>query len=673
MFRLSSILIFSILISFTVYSQEYSLEPGVISDAEWDLETYEQDSDASAVVLFDIGNSIFETRKDGSLIIRLKRKKRIKILDKNALDVAEITIPFYVFNKKESEKVIDLQAYTYAKNGDELVKKQVRPESVFEEKYNENWKAKKFTFPDAQSGSILEYSYTLETPILPDWKFQTDIPTVHSEYKVGMVPFFEYVCIAQGIDTFNVYTIEKDETWKKFGQITSYSGQNLGEASTYQDVNYTFVLKDVAAFKDEEYITSVNDYIAKIDFQLSNSYSLPASVSNQYASLGQTKVYMTTWPKMVEDLLEADYFGKYLNVSEKLVGKIIKSELELDGKTKAQQARMIIDYVKNNFKWNGIHTKYARLKPKEFIAQKQGNSVEINLLLTAMLRAADIQAQPVIISTRDHGKIKADYPFQHFFNHVVTLVNEPGFTYLADATDPLIAYNRIPPRCINEKGLIVNQENGGWVNLESKILSLNNKLLTINIDPEALIASAGVTIQASEYYAYAYKNAFGKNEQEVKASMRKQGFDEVSDVRFINYEKHTKPLVIAFKASAEIEEIGDKIVLSPFFDFPISENDLTQKERKYPVDMTFANASSFKSQIAVPEGYQVSGLPTGIDLKEGDASVKLKYTLNGSQLIVEGSYAFNKAVFQPEEYVDIKDAFDMIVEKFNQQIVFEPL
>lgn len=667
-------LIFLILTTTSLLSaQEYPLEYGVISDTEWNLETYEKDPDAGAVVLFDIGSSFYETKKNGDIFIRFKKRRRVKILDETGFTSSEVTIPMYIFNEKKSEEVVEFQATSYQKIDGKVVSKQVEAESVFEETIDENWKVKKFTFPDVQVGSVLEYSYILETTQLPDWVFQSNIPTIHSEYKVGMVPFFEYVFITQGIDTFDVQTVHEDKIWKKIGQLKSYSGQNMGEAATYRDLIYTYVLKDVEAFKDESYITSVNDYIAKIDFQLSNIYNVPTFVSEQYQSLGQATVFMTTWPKMIEDFLAADVFGKYLKTSEGLARKLLNSELNLDGLSKAQQAKAIINYVKRNFKWNGETEKLATLKPKEFISQKQGDSAEINLFLTAMLRAAGINAQPVIISTRDHGKIKTNYPFQHFFNNVITLIDEPDFSYLTDGTDPLIAYNRIPPECINENGLIVNDGEGGWVNLQSKSLSLNNKLFSISIDPESLVATAGVTIQSSEYNAYTYKSAYGKNEETVKKEMLENGFSDVSQIRFINYEKNTKPYVIAFKATAELEEVGGKLILSPFFKFPIAENDLTSEERKYPIDVVFAETKSFKSQINIPEGYAIKKLPEGLDIKGESTAIKLNYQIAGKQLIVEGSYSLKKAVFQPSEYGEVKNLMNQIVEKFNQEIIFDPL
>ena len=43
---------------------------------------------------------------------------------------------------------------------------------------------------------------------------------------------------------------------------------------SYQDIVYKFGMKNIPAFGDEEFITSINDYVIKLDFQLSKIHTL---------------------------------------------------------------------------------------------------------------------------------------------------------------------------------------------------------------------------------------------------------------------------------------------------------------------------------------------------------------------------------------------------------------
>ena len=69
---------------------------GVISEYEQNLKSYKKDPKAEAVVIFDIGKSIFFDTDRGGYNIRFTRKKRIKILDKTGIKFSEVSIPFFV-------------------------------------------------------------------------------------------------------------------------------------------------------------------------------------------------------------------------------------------------------------------------------------------------------------------------------------------------------------------------------------------------------------------------------------------------------------------------------------------------------------------------------------------------------------------------------------------------
>ncbi len=55
------------------------------------------------------------------------------------------------------------------------------------------------------------------------------------------------------------------------------------------------------ALKEENYTSTINNHISKIEFQLSE-YREPLVYRN----------IMGTWPKLAEDLMKAEYFGQQL-------------------------------------------------------------------------------------------------------------------------------------------------------------------------------------------------------------------------------------------------------------------------------------------------------------------------------------------------------------------------
>lgn len=372
----------------TIFGQDFklttTLEFGHVTMEDFDYQ-HDTDLEASAVVLFDKGESIFYI--NNGLDIRFHRQKRIKILQNAGLDYANITIPYYVdgYGKTEIIKDIKAKSYTLLING-QLVRREIDVDNVFTEVINSNWKQKKFAIPDVQVGTIIEYEYTLETPFkfnLPDWGFQDYIPTLHSEYTLQTVPFYEYIYIAQGITNFtNQRSFQSKGFEHNYAQVK------------YADMQTTYIMENVPSFVDEGYITSPDHYIMKMDFQLSK-INFPRGGSSEI---------QTTWEKLNEDLHKHDDFGKYIKKSEPIFDDYMATQY-LKSNTTAELAQSVITTIKNDFNWNGRYGKYASQKPQQLLKAKSGNAADMNLFLVSALRSSGFKAYPILLSTRNHGRI----------------------------------------------------------------------------------------------------------------------------------------------------------------------------------------------------------------------------------------------------------------------------
>ncbi len=654
-----------ILISSICFSQQGEMKIGSINEYEQKLKTYKKDPKAEAVIIFDVGKSKF-IDEDGGYIIKFTRKKRIKILNKKGIKFSEIAIPFFVDRYGKSECIKSIEAYCYNIENGKLVKKALDKGTIFEEQINNNWKAKKFVLPDVKEGSVIEYKYVLETPFLfnlPDWTFQSQIPTIYSEYNVNMIPFYEYTFIVQGISKFDRQESVVSKKTREWGTIVKNHGSNIGNGIEFKDKIHLYAMKDIPAFRDESYISSPEDYLMKMDFQLSRIHR----------PRGSTEEIMSTWPKLCGNLMKHENFGKYLKKSGKLVKKILEYEIDITDKNDTHAQKAIIDYIKTNFDWDGINSKYASKKPKEFYEQKSGNSTDINLFMCALLVAAGIDAQPLILSTRNHGKIRGTYSFSHFFNYTVVMVKGDKKSFLTDGTNSLIAYNRIPIRCINGKGLLVNEDQTKWISLHNNIKSVDSKIFKIDINTEDLSANTELSIQSNEFESLGYKKSCKNDTTKLKEQLLEEGLSEIYSISTLNYERNNLAYIINCKGECEIEKIGSNIIVSPFLNFPIKENKLKELRRAYPVDLIYARTKKFESKINIPEGYKVNTLPENYEMDNGLAEIKLEYVKNENNIIVHGTYSFKKSIYKPQEYGGIKNFFNTIINKFNEPIILEEI
>jgi hypothetical protein len=158
------------------------------------------DTGASAVVIADIGRSYFEGNTKGSFSLIFKYQRRVKILNKNGFDAANVKVPLYTDGNNE-EKLVDLKAHTYNLENGKVVDTKLDNSAVFKDKLDKNYTLKKFTLPSVKEGSIIEYSYTISSDFISNlqpWTFQDEYPCLWSEYEVEIPQFYQYVTLTQG-------------------------------------------------------------------------------------------------------------------------------------------------------------------------------------------------------------------------------------------------------------------------------------------------------------------------------------------------------------------------------------------------------------------------------------------------------------------------------------------
>lgn len=638
----------------TAQAQNYSMEFGEISKEELELAEYPSDKEAEAVVLFDLGKSYF-IRSPNFFDVVFERTTRVKILSDAGVKWAEVEIPFYqegdIF-----EKVYDIEAYTYNLENGRLIKTPLELSNAFTEKINQYWNVKKFALPNVKKGSVIEYKYSVNSQNkfnFRDWEFQWKIPVVYSEYVAKMIPFYEYTFIFQGASKFDVYEAYEDKGFaRQLGSAGPYSN------NTYQDMVYKFGMKNVPAFRDEEFISSINDYIIKIDFQLSKFHHLNGT---------KTEI-ISTWEKLVKELLTHPDFGKYIGKSEKSATKIPEIA-GLSQMPDVEKFDATLDYVKMNYNWNNSNAKFASKSPKQFMDDKFGNSADINLFTAGLLNGVGIESYPVIISTRSNGKIAYDYPFNHFFNYVIILAKIGNKFFLTDATEVMALNDRIPPRCINDRGLIIQKDKVEWIDLGVLHPSSISTYMQMELDEDAMYVD--LIKSSTEYDALYYRNNYTEKTEDLKEKITNAFYSVIdSTIQVQNQIDKAMPYRLKYSVASKPELINDKIYIAPFLQESITDNPLKQKERKYPIDMVYPRQRIFNSVVKNPEGYQVDFLPK--ELKINNSLFELNYQAKeyNDRVQITFDYYFKQSIYQPADYARIKYYYNEIIKKANEKIVF---
>ncbi len=641
---------------------------GNVTDKDFANKIYAIDSNASAVILADIGSTRIEGNTKGWFSFVFKHYRRVHILNKNGYDIANITIPVYLGNTAE-EKLDKLKAVTYnLENGKVVETKLDTKTGIMTDNIGTYRKDKKFTLPNIREGSIIEYEYTIVSDYLSQlrpWAFQGSYPRLWSEYNLTLPEFFGYVFLNQGYLSYDI----KDK--KEDVELYRVVDRGTTERTEYYDLranvtDHRWVIKNAPPLKEESFTSTINNHITKVEFQFSE-YRPPLTRF--------VEPVMGTWEKMAEDLMKSEYFGDMLNKDNGWMDDITSNLLKGVNDPR-EKAKKIFYYVRDHFTCTDHDDYTMNQNLRNVVKGRNGNVAEINLLLTALLKHVNMEADPVILSTRDYGYTLQLYPVRAKFNYVVCKAKIKGEDLYLDASHPRLGFGFLPLDCYNGHARIINKTYALETNFNPDSVKESSASTIFIINDEK-----GNWVGSMQKYPGYYESLDMRDEIKEKGQAElmkdiKKNFGtdiEISNPVVDSLERFEDPLGIKFDFDLK-EERGDIVYINPVFGEGYKENPFKSAVRVYPVEMSHLINDNYTLQMEVPKGYVVDELPKPLRLKmneQGDATFEYLISHSGDYISLHARLVFRKSYFQPEEYETLREFFNMIVDKESEQIVFK--
>ncbi len=638
---------------------------GDVSAKDFANTVYSIDSNASAVVIADVGDCRIDGNIKGWFSMVFHHFKRAHILKKNGYDIADVNIDLYT-NGDYEEKLDKLKAVTYNLVDGKVVETKLDTKaSVFKDKLNRNFVRVKFTFPNIQEGSIIEFDYTttsdfLET--LEPWEFQGTYPRLWSEFNLAMPEFMSYVFLTQGYKMYDIKT-SKDRT-ENFRIVDSRgTGASENFSFTANVTDYRWVLKNVKGLKEENFTSTLRNHINKIEFQRKDQR--PPLVYHEY---------LGSWSKVTTDLVNNDYFGGQINKDNGWLKDIINPVIGNE-KDKMVVARKLYEFVRDNYTCTDHSDWFPNQTLKALVKTRKGAVSEINMLLTALLKHEEIEADPVILSTKAHGYPYPLYPILQKYNYIICQAKIGDQIVYLDATEPNLGFAHLPVRCYNGQGRVINKQ-ATAVDFASDSLQ-EYKVSTVFIINDEKGNLIGSMTQTPGYYESLdiRDRVKEKGEEELKKAITRDFGMEIEMTSFgiDSLKKPDDPVTIRYEFDIK-EEKPDIIYFNPLCGEGYKDNPFKSAERFYPVEMPFATDEIFNLQLDIPQGYVVDEMPKPMIVKlneqdEGRFEYLVSKTADNISLRVR--LRLSRSYFMPEEYEMLREFFNLVVQKEAEQIVFK--
>ena len=643
------LLLFLLVTCFALNGQKQ--EFGKLTTTEKQFQVYEKDTTANAVVLFEKGDNYFEIIK-GRLRLVKEYHGRIKILKKGGLDEATIEIPYY-HNRNSFEQVDKIRAVTHNGEAQTFLNK----DQIFTVELNERWTEKKFTFPNAKVGSILEYTYRVVTPFTYNfngWNFQTHIPKLYSEFNAKIPGNYVYNRTLIGPLKLSVNEASEMDNCLYI--------QGISKNLACEVLKY--VMKDIPAFKEEEeFMLASSNYKSRLDFELSVLYHLD----------GAKEEFTKSWEDVDREFRTDPDIGRQLG-KKSYYEKMVPTEI-FNQEDPLRRAKMIYNYVQKYFNWNGEYGIYKDIDVKDAFEQRSGNIGEINITLINLLNLSGIKTNLALLSTRKNGLPKKSHPVISDFNYIIAKAEINGESYLLDASDKLIPFGMLPFRCLNYYARVMDfKSDSYWYDIVANKKNSKTVRLKLNIDTENQLLTGSVEDINLGYESVQKSKRYASMSEDAYLSELEQG--NINEMSIINHElvkdaKEERKVTEIFDFELEQTLQANTLYIDPFVIKFFKSNPFSLETRNYPIDFGYPRRYAYYLNMPVPAGYSIKELPVQkiVTLPENSGVLRFNCSENNGSINLNLSIAIKSPHFSARVYDLLKEFFSEINDIENNSLI----
>jgi uncharacterized protein DUF3857 len=626
----------------TAYSQKKLPEFGKIDIADLQMKQCSFEPEASAMKLLDLQDVEFQM-SEYSTRIETQKRVRIKVFSEKGYEYASIKIPYY--SKKRISKIKDLSGVIYnLDSAGNIVVHKLEKKDFFKEKSEDNLGVINFTFPNLKPGSVIEYSYTRidkNNLQIEPWVAQDEIPVAYASATI-ITP--SYAKIKEKISgTMNI-----DIASEKI------------KGDRYKTIYYK---ENVKSFHPEPFMSSYRDNLLHVAFLLTPADALFDLLSAPKAA----------WSKYGRDLLRSEDFGGQIRKNIPNTDKLVDSAKAI--KSVDDRIGFIYQAVQKRLPDKGEQTMY----PNDVIEawnNKSGNTAEVNLILLNLLRKSDVDCYPILISTREHGKISEDFPSVSQMNGVDVIAVNGDKNYLLDATVKFQSYLNPPFNVLNREGYVLIEGNMQWVSIsDDRPLIKQDVQVIMNLKEDG--KSEGIT--NISYFDYAKSYALDTTDDDEEKNDK--FFDKnpiglkITSVSQENADSATKPLLKHIEFEYEPQETNDFYFISPQFMTSKKDNPFTKTTRTTDIDFGCNQQLSFAMQLDLPKDFTVDQLPRNITVRAPDSSFffKRNCSINADSSLIS-LYTFfevKRPEFDKEEYEGVHEFFNRVYPLMSEEIILK--
>ena len=444
------------------------------------------------------------------------------------------------------------------------------------------------------------------------------------------------------------------------------SGSIDPEISNVENMKlYKWELDNQPAVKEETYMSAYRDVLPVL----------------RYSSLPDWK-YVSDWYK---DLTTSKFRSDY--VLKETFENLLKGKENL---SQLEKAKIFYEYILENITYSSVdflQSNFIPQKASRTITTRLGDCKDLSTLFVALCREAGINANLVLISTRNTGSLTMPLPTIGF-NHCIAQLNVDNKTYYLELTDNALPFASAVNIDLQAQILPIPFSNEAigdkLINMDMTNRTLNNstRIYNISFQKNDMILDRNFiyTGAMSSYQRHSFKNIGAEEQLKKKSQAVAKEFSvptKVTNLKFTNLDNLKDTLTVSYKAEVKnyIQDVaGMKIFKLPWSDTN-SLDIVSLEERTYPFEFWSYQTEDVtieKAIVEIPSGMKLADLPQNLKYECSVAEYRLSFDSRIAGKITVTRYFERKAdKVSTKDYAAFRTFINNVSEADGKQYAFK--
>lgn len=619
-----------------------------VTDAEKAMKSSPLDPGAGAVVLFKRGQMNVIEQSSLFWTTRMQTYVRIKVFNEAGRDAANV-----VLEHLKLYRVAKIEGRTILPSGEviPLDTSKIFQGTVYQEGKRFSLLATRFTLPEVVPGAILEYQSDIFVDWFypPHWIFDTQLP---GNLQIGTLQSSLRVTIGPRL------------AMSQFPLETTQNKIAVTQSNTVIGSESTFTVNNLRPIQDEPFSPPFRDQATMVMF-----------TPNQLGFGGEVYPIITKWDDVGEEMKrqltnmeknDKDTRSKAKELTEKLS----------DPKAKAQA---IYSFLQRNVASSEVRGVGLRREADAIFNAKRGDPDEINAMYVLMLREAKVDADMVLVATRDYESLVRAFPNLYQFSRIITRLNFKDGAVFVDPADAAAPFGEVPwfergIQGLAVKGSKIQEANIADGTIDDNVSTVKvamqiSKDWTTEGDEELALKGA----EAIEFRSDLIDEPPEKLEQRLTDYFAAGHSDpEVTKLTHPEFRDTSQPFMLKAHVKEKLVNEGGpgELLLNPWMDDQFERPAFKTTVRHSAVRFDYQQKRVSTSTWQLSPEIKVGQLPKDVKIENDLGGFSHSCAQSGSAITCTRAYYLKKMTLTTSaEYLDAKKFFEDVAKQDQEVIV----